>query len=897
MLLDPAPTAGVALATRLRDFGARQALLAAEGTLTYAELADRVEARAAALGPQRRLLLLEAANDVETVVTYLAALAGGHPVLPVAAEQPDNAAALVAAWDPDVVARGAQLDEARPGTRHDLHDDLALLLSTSGSTGSPKLVRLGAEGLQANAEAIAGYLGIRDTDVAATTLPLHYCYGLSVLNSHLARGAAVWLTDASVVDPCFWDGVERHRVTTFPGVPHTFDLLDRVGFAEREIPSLRYLTQAGGRMPPETVRRYAELGQRRGFDLVVMYGQTEATARMAWLPPDQALQRAGSVGIAIPGGRFELEPVPEAPPGVGELVYSGPNVMLGYAHTGADLARGPTVDRLHTGDLARIDAYGYVEVVGRRSRVAKLFGLRLELDQVEALCEQAGRAACCIATDDALVVVTQRDPGHALPAAELAALVRRRTGLPAAAVHSLEVDDVPRLPSGKPDRPALTALAGRCLTQQAPGEETPPVPGEVTAATLRELFATLLGRPDASERDSFVSLGGDSLSYVEMSIRLEQALGRLPTGWHLLPVAELAEHAERGRGAVHPSTTGAADRAVPPRRWRTVETNVLLRALAIVAIVGTHGNLFVLTGGAHLLLGVTGFNLARFHLTPAARRERARRLVHSAARIAVPACLWIGAVTVLTGQYPWRTVLLLNGVVGPPGWSEPAWHYWFIEALVATLLLVAVLLLVPAFDRAERRWPFGLPVALALAGLLTRYEVVALRDGDVIHRASVVFWLFALGWAAARAGDPRRRLLVSALVVATVPGFFDDPQREAFVAVGLLLLLWLPHLRVPAPVAALSGTLAGASLWTYLTHWQVYPHLEDDVPLLALLLSLAVGVLASRMAGRVTAGLSRAAAGQRRRAASGGALSATSPESSTGRAPGTTLTATGVPAG
>ena len=344
MLVEPPSAAEVAFATRLRCFGARPALLTDAGAVDYAELADRVEQRAAALGPQRRLVLLEASNDVETVVTYLAALSGRHPVLPADAGQPENLAALRAAWQPDLVARGAELTDVRREPRHQLHPDLALLLSTSGSTGSPKLVRLGAAGLQANAEAIADYLAIRPTDVAATTLPLHYCYGLSVLNSHLVRGAAVWLTDLSVVDPCFWAGVERNEVTTFPGVPHTFDLLDRVGFAERELPSLRYLTQAGGRMAPETVRRYAELGQRRGFDLVVMYGQTEATARMAWLPPDQALRRPGSVGLPVPGGAFHLEPVPGADPGVGELVYSGPNVMLGYAHTGADLGRGRTVD-------------------------------------------------------------------------------------------------------------------------------------------------------------------------------------------------------------------------------------------------------------------------------------------------------------------------------------------------------------------------------------------------------------------------------------------------------------------------------------------------------------------------------------------------------------------------
>ena len=142
---------------------------------------------------------------------------------------------------------------------------------------------------------------------------MHYCYGLSVINSHLAAGASLLLTDLSVVDACFWDAVRAHRVTTFAGVPYTFDLLDRVGFADMDLPSLRYVTQAGGRLAPARVREYADLGRRRGWDLFVMYGQTEATARMAYLPPDLAATSPSSVGVPIPGGSFSLEPLPELP--------------------------------------------------------------------------------------------------------------------------------------------------------------------------------------------------------------------------------------------------------------------------------------------------------------------------------------------------------------------------------------------------------------------------------------------------------------------------------------------------------------------------------------------------------------------------------------------------------
>ncbi len=342
---------------------------------------------------------------------------------------------------------------------------------------------------------------------------------------------------------------------------------------------------------------------------------------------------------------------------------------------------------------------------------------------------------------------------------------------------------------------------------------------------LLALYAELLGRPDARPTDSFVSLGGDSLSYVEMSLRLERLLGSLPPGWHTTPVAELV--------------------AEPVRRWRgtLLESNVLLRAFAIVSIVGTHANLFTMLGGAHLLLGIVGFNFARFQVTSAPPAERLLGMLRSVARIAVPSALVIATVSLFVDGLGWRQILLVNGLTSRT-WTEPGWHYWFIEALVHILLLMALLLAIPGVARLERRWSFGFPFALAVAGLLTRYGVVGLGGTDEIHRAHVIFWLFAVGWAAAKATSQRHRVLLTLLVVASVPGFFQGFERNAYVVVGMLILLWLPLVRVPHVVARVAGVLAGASLWIYLVHWQVYPHLEYRIPWLATVLALAAGVLA-----------------------------------------------------
>ncbi len=456
-------------AARLAQFGDRVAVRTSGETLTYAELARLVARRAELLGGTRRLVLVAGANRLDALVTYLAALSAGHPVILVPGDNPGNLEAVVRAYDPDVVAGpDGELAERRPGTAHDLHPDLALLLSTSGSTGSPKLVRLSAENVQANAASIASYLSIRPSDVAATTLPMHYCYGLSVINSHLLVGASLMLTSLSVVDGCFWDEFRDAGATTFAAVPYTFDLLDRVGFDAMDLPSLRYVTQAGGRLAPERVRRYAELGRSRGWDLFVMYGQTEATARMAYLPPDLALTSPGAIGVPVPGGSFRLEPLPEVPltrrgaPDVGELVYDGPNVMMGYAESPADLALGRVTTSLRTGDVARRTPEGLFEIVGRRNRFAKVFGLRIDLDEVERVYADEGMLVACAAAEGAsgerLVVAVSDDAGP-VDVTRVAAVAKEHVGLPPGAVAVCPVREVPRLPNGKPDYRAVAALA------------------------------------------------------------------------------------------------------------------------------------------------------------------------------------------------------------------------------------------------------------------------------------------------------------------------------------------------------------------------------------------------------------------------------------------------------
>ncbi len=265
-------------------------------------------------------------------------------------------------------------------------------------------------------------------------------------------------------------------------------------------------------------------------------------------------------------------------------------------------------------------------------------------------------------------------------------------------------------------------------------------------------------------------------------------------------------------------------------------------------IVGSHTNLFALLGGAHVLLAVAGANFARFHLTGADRTARRRNLTRSIARIAVPTSLWVAAVWLVSGQYGWRNVLLLNDAIGHRTWREPEWHFWFIEVLVYLLVGAGVLTAVRPVAAWERRSPYWFAIALVAAGLVPRFWATATGyDGDLIHSSLFVVWLFAGGWAATRAQDARHRLLLSALLGAGVAGFCDDPVREATIAAGLLALVWLPTVPWPRLAVGVVGQIASASLSIYLTHWQVYPHLEHRWPLGGLLASLVFGLVGWRL--------------------------------------------------
>jgi acyl-CoA synthetase (AMP-forming)/AMP-acid ligase II/surface polysaccharide O-acyltransferase-like enzyme len=534
----------------LEDFASRPAVVTPAGeVVSYADLAARADALAAPMRACRGLLALEAANDLDPLLAFVGACRAGCPVMLLGPGDLDANPHLRERFRPDHEYRrhdgdGWKLTGGGGPAADDLHPDLAVLLSTSGSTGSAKLVRLSAGNIVANARSIAEYLGIDGRERAITALPMQYSFGMSIVTSHLMAGASLVLTDRSVLDACFWDVFRAHGCTSFSGVPRTFEILRQNGVLERDLPGLRTVTQAGGRLAPEHVRAVGDWAASQGARFFVMYGQTEAAPRMSYLPPERLHDGADCIGMAIPGGELLLRDddgaVIDTPDTPGELCYRGPNVMMGYAAHRADFARGAELDELRTGDIARRRLDGLFRIVGRASRFVKIVGLRVGLDDVEALLRREGVAAC-VAGDDTRVVAAVEDGARDTDA--LKADLVARLHLPATAVEVVHFPQLPVLPSGKPDYKAVLAAGA--------GADH-----DTGAVDLRARLASILHRDHLEDHETFMSAGGDSLSYVEGALVVEAHFGRAVTGWEHRPMADLcggdidvveAEHRDGGR--------------------------------------------------------------------------------------------------------------------------------------------------------------------------------------------------------------------------------------------------------------------------------------------------------------------------------------------------------------
>jgi acyl-CoA synthetase (AMP-forming)/AMP-acid ligase II len=443
--------------------------------LSYGELAELVGESERALRYDGKALVLCAGDrDLPTLLAYLGALRLGHAVafLPASTE-------IISAYEPEFVvpAPGGGIGLTGIGYRpaaelagtmifrrinsqqaDEIYIDTALLLATSGSTGSPKTVRLSCSGLAGNTAAVIAALGITAAECAPTTLPITHAYGLSVLNTHLLAGAGIAVCDRSPLSLATWDHLVRSGATSFAAVPTTYAAFGPAHVNLLGRSKIRTMTQSGARLGDDLTMRLVQMMDQRDGRFFVMYGQTEATSRIARLDPADLPCRLGSVGTAVPGGTITIQPTPahaRAVPGEGAVHYRGPGVMLGYAASRADLRRGAEVDVLDTGDLGYLRD-GYLYLTGRTKRIVKVLGIRTSLDDLERMVERPGHPAAVICgTDDVVHLVGAGDTAvHEQQRRQLV----ESLGVPSRHVVFRHVECLPRTPGGKVDYRTLATL-------------------------------------------------------------------------------------------------------------------------------------------------------------------------------------------------------------------------------------------------------------------------------------------------------------------------------------------------------------------------------------------------------------------------------------------------------
>ena len=332
-----------------------------------------------------------------------------------------------------------------------MYENLSLLLPTSGSTGSPKLVRHSYRNIEANSENVKNLFGLTPEERAMASLPMHYTMGLSVIASHLKAGATVLLCGKSLLDKGFWSMLKDQHATSFTGVPYSFELLAKLRFFLMDLPDLKIITQGGGKLTSEMWNSLVQYAKEKGKKFIATYGQSECTARMAYLPAEWAENKICSIGKAEPGGQLSIidDKGNETFEGdaTGEMVYRGENVTLGYAKCLEDLVKGDENHGvMHTGDIAHRDADGCYFIIGRMKRFLKIFGLRIGLDEIENLIRSYFDTDCyCSGTDEKLIVkLTNPQIVQAIPS-----FIEEKTHLFHQKVETVLVEKILRNESGK----------------------------------------------------------------------------------------------------------------------------------------------------------------------------------------------------------------------------------------------------------------------------------------------------------------------------------------------------------------------------------------------------------------------------------------------------------------
>lgn len=435
--------------------------------MTYGELTDFINTYPSTL-PQRSLVFAMAQNKVSFVAQLLALINQGHVPLLLSTElEADLMKKLTSEYQPRALLLpkskleqfhyrpiSSLLDYYLLETKNEvypLHQDLELLLSTSGSTGSPKLVRFAKGNMAANAHNVAEVFGWTSEERHICSLPINYVMGLNAMFSHLVVGATVLLTDANLMESSFWEFISSQRATNFTGVPFSYELLLRLRPERMDLPHLKTFAQGGGKLSKKTFSRMATLAKKQGWRFIATYGTTETCARCSFLPPEMAEAKTLSIGMAIPNVVMRLIDsqghIIKQNHTEGELIIEGNNVSMGYATTRAELNKNDEFKgRYKTGDLAYFDEDGYFYIKGRIHRFIKMLGNRISLDDSEQILkENCNVTTTCIGREDLMIILTPTSEGHEV----LRSMIASKLKLQPILFKVIQYDKLPRSSSGK----------------------------------------------------------------------------------------------------------------------------------------------------------------------------------------------------------------------------------------------------------------------------------------------------------------------------------------------------------------------------------------------------------------------------------------------------------------
>jgi len=364
-------------------------------------------------------------------------------------------------WQIAVEFNNSVLLRKKEQTSIQLYDGLSHLLPTSGSTGSPKLVRHSYQNITANAMNVAKAFNLNGSENAMLVLPIFFTQGLSVLCSHLCAGSSVYLTDASLSSREFWNAMKNEGITSFTGVPYSFELLDKLRFYTMKLPDLTVLSQGGGRMSDvlwDKITKYALDTDKKFY---ATYGASETSARMSLLPSELATEKRCSIGKPIGDYEMWLEDedrnIIRESDKVGELVFKGESVTLGYAETYWDLEKGDERQGIYrTGDIAYCDSDGFYYITGRLARFIKIFGLRINLDETDRLIKtRFGEGYVCAGSDDLLCVFSSN---KSMKSSEIVTFLKDTLKINVSAFRVIYIDEIPRNNFGKINYGALNNM-------------------------------------------------------------------------------------------------------------------------------------------------------------------------------------------------------------------------------------------------------------------------------------------------------------------------------------------------------------------------------------------------------------------------------------------------------